>query len=128
MKFATPSTTRVASAESHVLDRGRDSALDLVCRTLALHLGIADGEVHQDQLLADALGLDPLDLVLVALRLEELEEMHLAIPRAEFPVGELEGVVTVSDLADLVALWWQTSPPRPESGRHRRGAAIALSS
>jgi acyl carrier protein len=131
MKFATPSSTSAASAGSSLAERGgggRDSALELVCHTLALHLGIPDGEVHEQQHLEDALGLDPLDLVLIALRLEELGEAHMPFPLSEFPVGALEGVATVGDLADLVGLWWQTPPRRPESGLHARVVAIALSS
>jgi len=72
--------------------------LDLVCFSLALHLGIAPGDVHPFMSLEEDLGLDPLDLVLVVLRLEELGE-------AEFPVAELEGIRTVNDLANVVRAW-----------------------
>jgi acyl carrier protein len=133
MKFATPSLTLAGSAAPSCLPRrcGPASPLDLVRQAVAQHLGIDDLEIHEDQHLEDGLGLDPLDLVLVALRLEELGQVHIASELAEFPVADLERVVTVGDLADMVGGWWQTAvataPRRPESGIHTRAFAIALS-
>src|SRR5262249_51824543 len=61
------------------------------------------------------LGLDPLDLVLIALDLEETY-------RAEFPIAELELVRTVGDLSTLARAWREANRPErqvrplPESG------------
>jgi acyl carrier protein len=116
MKFATPSsslpaapagadTTNVVSllpARAARTARARvssDPALELVRRSLAQHLGIEREEIDETQSLEEGLGLDPLDLVLIVLRLEELGEV-------EFPVGDLAGVATVADLTARVRDWW----------------------
>jgi acyl carrier protein len=65
---------------------------------LANHLDIEPSELEPSQDLRRDLGLDPLDLVLVALRLEEG-----AVD--EFPIAELETVRTIDDFAKLVRRW-----------------------
>ncbi|MDF2692743.1 MAG: hypothetical protein K0S65_1126 [Labilithrix sp.] len=96
----------------------RSNHLEIVCFALAFHLGIDPDQIEAAQRLEEDLGLDPLDLVLIVLRLEELGEV-------EFPVADLEGLQTVSDLVEVVAAWCGlpseavTLPPPPapsESG------------
>jgi acyl carrier protein len=71
-------------------------ALDEVVReVVARHLDVDVSEVDPLGHLRVDLHLDPLDLVLIALRLEDLE-------RREFPIHRLEFVETVTDLADVV--------------------------
>jgi len=100
-----------------------DVQLELVRFALALHLSIDPMEIELEQRLEADLGLDPLDLVLVALRLEEIEE-------AEFPVADLEAVTTVAELVGVVREWSggdrsATLPPQPParipSARHASG-------
>lgn len=71
---------------------------EIVRYALALHLDIAPDAIELTDRLDDDLGLDPLDLVLIVLRLEELAV-------AEFPVADLEGTTTVADLVGVVAAW-----------------------
>jgi acyl carrier protein len=72
-----------------------DSLDDIVCHVVARHLDVAAGEIALRQHLERDLGLDPLDLVLIALRLEDIE--HL-----EFPLAALESAQTVSDLTGIL--------------------------
>ena len=91
----------------------RTDEMEIVCFALALHLEVDPAEIHEAQNLEADLGLDPLDLVLVVLRLEEIGE-------GEFPVGDLEDVYTVKDLADVVRSW-NDGPPTvrvPEMRAH----------
>lgn len=88
--------------------------VEIVRFALAFHLEIDIAEVHLAQRLEEDLGLDPLDLVLVVLRLEELGDI-------EFPVADLEGIRTVSDLVDVVRAWCADpeamatlAPPAPQ--------------
>src|ERR1051326_5655369 len=91
-------------------------SLDIVRFALALHLEVVPDVIALDHRLNEDLGLDPLDLVLVVLRLEELAE-------AEFPVADLEHASTVADLVALVTRWASgdrdersaTLPPPPPS-------------
>lgn len=70
----------------------------MVTTALAIHLGTgADGLSLEHDLERD-LGLDPLDLVLIALRFEDAQE-------AEFPMRLLAHVKTVADLVLLVQSW-----------------------
>ncbi len=75
-----------------------DHELEIVRFALALHLDIDPEMISDAQELDRDLGLDPLDLVLIVLRLEELNEI-------EFPVADLEGIATVGDLAEVVRAW-----------------------
>lgn len=75
----------------------------LVRRAIAAHLDIAVDELSAADTLEGDLGLDPLDLVLVALRLEQ----DVGV---EFPVSLLEQVKTVADLDGLVGSWLSVVP------------------
>ena len=81
-----------------------DRSLELVRVALALHLDVDVGRISSETHLERDLGMDPLDLVLVVLRLEEVEEM-------EFPIAELEGVETVGGLASMVRAWLPLAIP-----------------
>lgn len=99
-----------------------DDELEIVRFALAMHLNAPPDVIGESLALDEDLGLDPLDLVLVVLRLEELGDI-------EFPIADLEGIRTVGDLTDLVRAWGRTAPdtrvaptlpPAPtESGFHR---------
>lgn len=89
-----------------------------VRQVLATHLDLPPSEIVTDRRLVEDLGLHPLDLVLVVLRLEEIEA-------AEFPLADLEDISTVGDLVALVVRWscdihevdtYPPPPPRHESG------------
>ena len=96
-----------------------DDELDIVRFALALHLRCDPDEITEAQRLKEDLALDPLDLVLIALRLEEVGD-------SEFPVDALAEVSTVADFVDAVRAWCRMDPaayristlppPRPESG------------
>lgn len=75
-----------------------DHSLEIVRFALALHLDVIPDAIDMGDDLARDLGLDPLDLVLVVLRLEEMAE-------AEFPVADLEHTKSVQDLVSLVRTW-----------------------
>jgi acyl carrier protein len=68
----------------------------LVRAVLAEHLETDVSSIHADHHLADDLGLTPLAVVLVALDLEDVENVVL-------PFEQLTQVKTVSDLARFVA-------------------------
>lgn len=93
--------------------------IEIVRFALAFHLERDPASIDCAQRLEDDLGLDPLDLVLVVLRLEELGEI-------EFPIADLEGLKTVGDLVALVERWVrdeaiaevERSPRAHESGFH----------
>ena len=101
-----------------------DIQLEVVRFALALHLSVDPDRIELEHRLEADLGLDPHDLVLVVLRLEEIEE-------AEFPVADLETVTTVADLVAVVRGWSSLDrcatlpPPAPPSrrspGRHPSG-------
>jgi acyl carrier protein len=76
----------------------RASVLDMVRAALGAHLGVEATAIGEWQSLDQDLDLDPLDLVLVVLRIEE------AVGGC-FPVGDLERVVTVHDLVELTTSW-----------------------
>jgi acyl carrier protein len=112
-------------------ERTMNQELEIVSCALALHLEVDPGEIVPSMRLEQDLGLDPLDLVLVVLRLEELGDI-------EFPVADLEDLLTVGDLVELVRDWSReamprvsrlpTLPPPPapgESGFHRVVPAFA---
>jgi acyl carrier protein len=70
----------------------------LVRSALSAHLGLPRDFFGNDQDLTADLGLDPLDLVMVALHLEEAVGI-------EFPVALLEEADTVGDIVALVRIW-----------------------
>lgn len=99
MNIADRSATRlVGREEEETRCDDRCDELEIVRFALALHLEAEPYEIEEHQRLEEDLGLDPLDLVLVVLRLEELGEV-------EFPVADLEGIRTVGDLVAVVRRW-----------------------
>lgn len=78
-------------------------AEDLVKRVLLHHLDLAPGALRLGHDLRRDLGLDDLDLVCVALDLEDIERRTGAA--TEFPVARLEDVRTVADLIALSRDW-----------------------
>jgi acyl carrier protein len=112
MKFASPSPS---TAPALTKSQPHDPTLELVRFAIAQHLGATVDEVDAQHRLEDELGLDPLDLVLIALRLEELGKI-------EFPIAQLERATTVAHLAEMVRRWWDRSseaitlvPPAPST-------------
>ena len=73
----------------------------LVHQLVASRLHIDDASISDKDRFAD-LGLTPLDLVLVVLRLDRLDRGD-----GEFPLYALDHATTVGDLVDLVELWLQ---------------------
>jgi acyl carrier protein len=73
----------------------------LVHQLLASRLHIDDASISDTDRFDD-LGLTPLDLVLVVLRLDRLDRGD-----GEFPLYALDHATTVGDLVDLVELWLQ---------------------
>ncbi len=72
-----------------------DSLSDTVRCAVAQHLDIESGEVRPTHRFERDLGLHPLDVVLIALRLEEVENVEL-------PIDGLDSVHKVSDLTALL--------------------------
>jgi acyl carrier protein len=72
-----------------------DSLNRLVCEVVARHLQMEPRAIDPHTTVRQDLELDPLDLVLIALRIEEIE-------RIEFPIARLEHVRTVGDIAKIV--------------------------
>ncbi len=138
MNIADRSATRlVGREEEETRCDDRCDELEIVRFALALHLEAEPYEIEEHQRLEEDLGLDPLDLVLVVLRLEELGEV-------EFPVADLEGIRTVGDLVAVVRRWCgeedeeeerparnqdriRTIPaPRPTEPERRKSSGIHL--
>ena len=67
----------------------------LVRMEIARHLRVPLEEVRSWSHLKSNLGLDPLDLVIIALNIEDFEE-------CVFPVARLEGALTVRDIVRIV--------------------------
>ena len=90
----------------------------IVYHLLASHLGVDEASIENAETL-DALGLDPLDLVLVVIRLEDLGG------EGDFPMAALAHAMTVADLVDLVDVWLkrETSPSGIDARRSRRTSA-----
>jgi hypothetical protein len=82
------------------------SSLSLVCRLLAARLRVDEALLKETDRL-DELGLTPLDVALLLLR---LRRRHLGY--AEFPIYLLRSATTVGHLAQLVELWFQSGAPR----------------
>jgi len=72
--------------------------LNLVELAIVRHVGPGCISVHASQRLDEDLGLDPLDVILIVIRLEEQAGV-------EFPVGSLDHVRTVRDLAEAIREW-----------------------
>ena len=68
---------------------------EIVRTVIARHLQVAPATIARRTHLQRDLELDPLDLVLIALRIE-------GIKGVEFPIARLEGARTVADLIDVV--------------------------
>jgi acyl carrier protein len=68
----------------------------IVCAVLAHHLERDAATMSRSLRLLDDLDMTPLELVLVALEIEEIEHVRL-------PFDELAGAVTVGDLMDFFA-------------------------
>ncbi|MBL8608165.1 MAG: hypothetical protein JNL38_12645 [Myxococcales bacterium] len=100
-----------------------DFSEDFVAVALAMHLDRDAADIRPHLELERDLGLDPLDLVLVVLRLEE-------IAGADLPLVELDGLRTVADLERVVRSWLvpvvdRDSAPPQRSGFFRAAAAAA---
>jgi hypothetical protein len=80
----------------------------LVYTLLAPLVPTTDGSIEDANLL-DELGLDALDLVLVAIKLEELEP-----ERGSFPLAALQFAKSVGDLVLIVDFWWSGDAPTSE--------------
>lgn len=72
----------------------------IVHELLATHLGIESEAIENGQHLDRDLGLDPLDLVLLAMRLEDLGP-----DRGDFPIEQLDPAMTVRQLAAVFQRW-----------------------
>ncbi|HKQ69401.1 MAG TPA: phosphopantetheine-binding protein [Polyangiaceae bacterium] len=75
----------------------KDSIDEVVREALAAHLAVDPGQIEPTHRLAADLALQPLDVVLVACRLEELEGVEL-------PIDRLDAIDTVEDLSALLGL------------------------
>jgi acyl carrier protein len=80
------------------MNHDRENCLEIVRFAIALHADIPPDAIAEIHRLDSDLGLAPLDLVQVALHLEELGH-------SEFPVADLEWAESVADLADIVRAW-----------------------
>jgi acyl carrier protein len=72
-----------------------DSLSDTVRCAVAQHLDVQSSDIRPTHHLERDLGLHPLDIVLIALRLEEVEHVEL-------PIDELNDVHKVADLTGLL--------------------------
>jgi acyl carrier protein len=72
---------------------------ELVRTALANYVGVPAEEIDRDDELARDWGLDELDLILVALDVED----HVLV--FEFPMAELEHTTTVRSLMELTHRW-----------------------
>jgi acyl carrier protein len=87
------------SSQSQFPSQSQSKSQALVHHLLALQLETSDDAIEDAQSLLD-LGLDPLDLVLFVLRLEEFSGGD-----DEFPLLGLGRAETVGDLVALVDVW-----------------------
>lgn len=109
----------------HLPDKQKGNAMNphtqaLVHSLLASQLQIPEESIDDAHTL-DALGLDPLDLVFVVLRLEQFDR-----GKGDFPLAALADARSVRDLVLLVDLWLQrgTTPGRLQTtGPARRSVA-----
>jgi acyl carrier protein len=99
---ASPDGYRAAIGTGRALGRSMaPSPQALVHQLLASRLRIDETSIRDTDRFDD-LGLDPLDLLFVVLRLDRFDRGD-----GEFPLYALEHAATVGDLVDLVALWLQ---------------------
>lgn len=77
-----------------------DVPAELVRTALSVHTTRAPSEIEDGATLVSDLGLDPADVVLVLLCLEEIGDLR-------FPEAELDALRTVGDLVELVRRWAQ---------------------
>ena len=102
-----------------------DFSEDFVRIALALHVDRDPESIRPDMWLERDLGLDPLDLVLIVLRFEE-------VAAVELPVVELDTIRTVADLDELVRRWLgprnerETALPPLQSGFHAVASVAAV--
>src|ERR1700733_9051204 len=91
----------------------------IVHRLLASHLGVDETSIGDADAL-DALGLEPLDVVLVLIRLGDLGGRD-----RDFPMAELARASTVGDLVALVDIWLEheTTPSGELGPRSPRTSA-----
>jgi acyl carrier protein len=68
---------------------------EIVRTVIALHMQVSPATITYRSHLQRDLELDPLDLVLIALRIEDIKAV-------EFPIARLEGAQTVADLTKIV--------------------------
>jgi acyl carrier protein len=90
----------------------------LIHHLVATQLRIDERSIHDTDSFAE-LGLSPLDLVLIVLRLEDFDRGD-----GSFPLAALEGARTVGDLVTLVDVWVQDdqATSRMETPEHRRSS------
>jgi hypothetical protein len=80
-----------------------NSASHVLVYALLAPLLPTDKAQIEDADLIEELGLDPLDLALVAIKLEELEPEN-----GNFPLAALEYAKSIGDLVELVDRWTRT--------------------
>jgi acyl carrier protein len=88
----------------------------MVHHVLAAQLELEDGQIEDTQQLGD-LGLRPLDLVIVVLRLEGAVQAE-----TDFPLSALDSVDTVGDLVALVDDWYVPTSSEVRSLVHSTAA------
>jgi acyl carrier protein len=88
----------------------------LVHHLVADHLQVDEASI-EDADAFDELGLDPLDLVLIILRLENLDR-----GRGDFPVAALDHARAVGDLVVIVDIWLQRNTVPIDIGAPRVSA------
>lgn len=89
----------------------RSHAKSLVYRNLAAYLNVDETTLRDSQGLAEDLGLDALDLALVAIGLEDTRR-----GATELPLQQLADVRTVAGLVTLFESWWYGGPVTFDEG------------
>jgi acyl carrier protein len=75
----------------------KDSLEGIVRRAVAQHLGVDSSEIQSTHHFQRDLAFQPLDVVLIAIRLEEIEDVEL-------PIDRLDSIETVGELTRLLRL------------------------
>jgi acyl carrier protein len=88
-----PGNVAKAAPEKDIIMK--DTLEGNVRRAVAQHMGLDSSEVRAAHRLSRDLALQPLDVVLIAIRMEEVEQVEL-------PIDRLDSVETVGDLTSLV--------------------------